>query len=71
VDRANLTGSAANFIEQKSAIALTAVHGVNVDVLDIACTSKAAVTDRGVLIFDQHNPICDFDLVVSGSGHGL
>jgi hypothetical protein len=71
VDCTNLTGSAANFIEQEGAIALTAVRGVNVNVLHIACTSKSAVTDRGVLIFDQHNPICDFDLVVSGIGHGL
>jgi hypothetical protein len=23
------------------------------------------------LIFDYNNPICDFDLVVSGIGHGL
>jgi hypothetical protein len=23
------------------------------------------------LIFDQHNPVCDFDLVVGGIGHGL
>jgi hypothetical protein len=71
MDRTNLTSSAANFIEQKSAIALTAVHGVNVDVLNIACVSKAAVTDRGILIFDQHNPVCDFDLVVSGIRHKL
>jgi hypothetical protein len=53
VDRANLAGNTANFIEQEGAIALTAVHGVDVDVLHIARTSKSAVADRGVLIFDQ------------------
>jgi len=71
VDCTNLPSNAAYFIEQEGAIALTAVHGVDVDVLHIACTSKSAIADRGVLIFDYNNPICDFDLVVSGIGHGL
>lgn len=59
----NLTRDLFYFIDQDSAKALATIRQVDVNVLNVTRVQESAISNRCVLVLDQHNAVRNINLI--------